>query len=151
MCGIKAMLYIDKCHNYDLNQGVINMSTVIEFYVFFLLSNRINHAKSLITRFSLRRDRCLHSTVLIDNLGNAKVTKQFFFSFLLLSSCGFVIEKLSSILLPQFSIYFCELSCAKIIAFSCRTTESTMQRINLTDSSQRPDVFIAQQSSCYAS
>ena len=32
MCGIIAMLYIDKCHNYDLNWGVINMSTVIEFY-----------------------------------------------------------------------------------------------------------------------
>ena len=33
MCGIIAMLYINKFHNYDLNWGV-NMSTVIEFYGF---------------------------------------------------------------------------------------------------------------------
>ena len=61
MCGIIAMLYINKFHNYDLNWGV-NMSTVRILW-FFLLSNRIKHAKILITRFSLRRDRCLHSTV----------------------------------------------------------------------------------------
>ena len=29
MCGIIAMLYIDKNHNYDLNWGVIIMSRII--------------------------------------------------------------------------------------------------------------------------
>ena len=33
MCGIIAMLYIDKCHNYDLNWGVMNMSTVLCFFL----------------------------------------------------------------------------------------------------------------------
>ena len=34
MCGILAMFYIDKYHNYDLNWGVIIVSTVTELYDF---------------------------------------------------------------------------------------------------------------------
>lgn len=34
MCGIIAMFYIDKYHNYDLNWEVIMTSTVIEFHNF---------------------------------------------------------------------------------------------------------------------
>ena len=34
MCGITAMLYINKYDNYNLHWGVIITSTVIEFYGF---------------------------------------------------------------------------------------------------------------------
>ena len=48
MCGISAMLCIDKDDNYILNWVVIITSTVSRILWFFLPNNRINHSKIFI-------------------------------------------------------------------------------------------------------
>ena len=56
------MLYINKYHNYNLIWGVIITSTVIEFYGFSYRATELNMQR----RCSLRRDRCLHGTVVTE-------------------------------------------------------------------------------------
>ena len=130
ICGIITMLYINKYHSYNLNWGVIH-----RILWFFLPSNRINHVKTFSspTRLVPPQDSRHWTGNLAKN--NAKVqngTKSFSFFFLFLS-LGFLREILSWILLPEFSIYFRIFSYAKIIVFWRRTSESTMQKINLTN------------------
>ena len=113
MCGIIVMLYINKYGNYDLNWEVItSINLAIWEYKFQLHSHRIlwfSYGATESTtqrRFSLRRDRCLHSTVVTEqttSFANAKVqivTNRFlflFFFFFLLLSLRFVRERLSRI------------------------------------------------------
>ena len=51
---------------------------------FFLSSNRINHAKILITRLSLQRDRCLHRTVFNRRKFKLSQNRYFFFFIIII-------------------------------------------------------------------
>lgn len=93
ICGIITMLYINKCHNYNLNWGVIH-----RILWFFRPSNRINHVKTFSspTRLVPPQDSRHWTGNLAKN--NAKVqnvTKSFLFFFFLLLSLGFLRERLS--------------------------------------------------------